>query len=286
MPSLLLTILSTTAIGVVIKIAETHVKERLTMLFANYVAASLVSAVLWVHAGAILSISTPASIMAPIGGFIFAGNFFLMILAIKKRGVALTVTLMRLSAIVPVTASIILFADSPSNIQIAGAVGALIAAALLSVGVKGGEEALGGIRTSAIILILTSIGLLICFGSADLIMKLFERLGNPGEKSLFLAMLFGFAALFVLVAILLRGVGITLADFGWGIMLGIPNLFASYFLVSALSVFPAYIVFPTVAAGTVMLITVIAIAGFKERLTYLGAIGIFLTFASILALNR
>ena len=282
----MLTILSTTAIGVVVKLAETRISERLTMLFANYVTASILSTLLWLNSDIPFSLSSAALVMAPIGGFIFALNFFLMIVAIKKRGVALPVTLMRLSAVVPITASIVLFRESPSSMQAAGAIGALVAAAMLSIGVKGGEAASGVTRTSTIILILSSIGLLLCFGLADLIMKLFERLGIPDEKPLFLAMLFGLAAVMVLMVILMKKAKIIMRDFVWGIILGVPNLFASYFIVSALRDLPAYIVFPSVAAGTVTLITLIAMLGFRERLNLWGIAGIILTFASIAALNR
>jgi multidrug transporter EmrE-like cation transporter len=116
-------------------------------------------------------------------------------------------------------------------------------------------------------------------------MKLFERLGVPDEKPLFLALLFCFAAFSVGVALLIRRARMTLIDFTWGIVLGVPNLFASYFLVSALRELPAYVVFPTVSAGTVMLITIIAIFIFHERLKLLGFAGICLTLASIVALN-
>ena len=265
----------------------------MTMLLGNYITASILSVLLW-YASIIsgpaqghgaFTLSKAAWIMAPIGGFIFAFNFFLMIIAVKKRGVALPVTLMRLSAVVPVSASIVLFKESPAGLQIAGICGALAAAVLMSLGIKGGEQAASPKKISAFILAITVIGLLICFGTADLIMKLYERWGVPDEKPLFLSMLFGFAAIFVTVVMLAMKAKPTLTDLAWGVALGIPNLFASYFVVSALAILPAYIVFPAVAAGTVMLITIIAAFIFKERLGTLGLIGIALTLASIWALK-
>jgi drug/metabolite transporter (DMT)-like permease len=266
----------------------------MTMLLGNYITASLVSYTLWQLSPAsdayakghdVVFLSKAAWIMAPIGGFIFALNFFLMIVTVKKRGVALPVTLMRLSAIVPIIASIIIFKESPTGLQIAGMVGALVAAVMMSLGMEGGEQAVSPVKISAFILAITAIGLLLCFGTADLLMKLFERWGVPDEKPLFLSALFGSAAIFVGIVMIILKASPTLTDLLWGVGLGVPNLFASYFIVSALTQLPAYIVFPGVAAGTVMLISLIAALIFKERLGVLGIIGIVLTLASIWALK-
>lgn len=111
MIDLFLTIVCTTSIGVIIKLAETRTRERLTLLLFNYIVASIVSfaIALWGVTGrtygleSSLSLSRFAILLAPLAGFIFAFNFFLMILAVKKRGVALPVSLMRLSAVVPIS---------------------------------------------------------------------------------------------------------------------------------------------------------------------------------------
>ena len=294
MINLILTVLCTTSIGVVIKVAETRVRDRMTMLLGNYITASMLSWILFAASPAansltgghdVIFLSKAAWILAPIGGFIFALNFFLMIIAIKKRGVALPVMLMRLSAIVPVVASMIIFRESPTGMQAAGMLGALAAAVMMSIGLQGGEQASSPVKTSALILAISAIGLLICFGTADLIMKFFERWGVPDEKPLFLSTLFGFAAIFVGIVMIIMRTKPVLSDLGWGVALGVPNLFASYFMISALAQLPAYIVFPGVAAGTVMLISLIAVFIFKERLGIIGIIGIALTLASLWALK-
>ena len=139
MLDLLLTIVCTTSIGVIIKLAETRVHEKLTLLLFNYIVATLVSFGLFLYSRQMgmegtdvrFSLSSFALVLAPFAGFIFAFNFFLMILAIKKRGVALPVSLMRLSAIVPVAASLIFFGETPSWLQVLGMLGALAAAVMM-----------------------------------------------------------------------------------------------------------------------------------------------------------
>ncbi len=295
MLDLFLTIACTTSIGVIVKLAETRTHERLTMLLFNYIVAAIVSFSVFlvpVLAGRPLSgqanlfaLSVFAMILAPVAGFIFALNFFLMVVAIEKRGVALPVSLMRLSAIVPIAASMIFFGESPGWLEVAGIVGALAAAVLMSLSFRGGEQIKHPGRESMLMLVLMSLGLLFCFGLADLSMKLFERFGRLPEKPLFLAVLFAFAGITIGVGMIVRRVRIRWIDAGWGIILGVPNLFSSYFLVGALAVLASYIVFPMVTAVTVMLIALIGRFAFGEEIGKLGIIGIVLTLASIIAVN-
>ena len=91
--------------------------------------------------------------------------------------------------------------------------------------------------------------------------------------------------MFVGIVMIIMKTKPTLTDLGWGVALGVPNLFASYFMISALAQLHSYIVFPGVAAGTVMLISLIAAFIFRERLGVIGIIGIALTLASIWALK-
>ena len=285
MTDLLLTILCTTSIGVIIKLSENRIHDRLTMLLFNYIVATLISTFLLFNSSPTLTLTTPSMILAPVTGFIFAFNFFLMIIAIKKRGVALPVSLMRLSAIVPVGTSLIFFAEPPQILQIIGMIGALCAAVMMSLSFKGGEQSKTEKDGSKFLLAVYSIVLLLCFGLADLSMKIFERLGQSGEKPLFLAILFGCAGLTIMIAMIARKTRVTMIDVIWGIVLGIPNYFTSWFTVSALSKLPSYIVFPTITAATVMLIAFIGVVFFKEKIGKLGIAGIVLTLVSIWLVN-
>jgi len=282
-----MTIVCTTSIGVIIKLAEPRVSDRLTMLLFNYIVATSVSFLLLTlgNGQSTSTLSTISWYLAPVGGFIFALNFFLIILAIKKRGVALPVSLMRLSAIVPVGVSLIFLGENPGILQILGMIGALTAAVMMSLSFRGGEQKLNSLPEPKIILALSSIGLLLCFGLADLSMRLFEEFADPSEKPLFLAILFGCAGLTVGIAMIIGKTKINLTDILWGIGLGIPNYFASWFTVTALTELPSYIVFPSVTAATVMLIALIGRVFFKEDIGRWGLVGILLTLLSIVAIN-
>ncbi len=289
MLALAFTILSTTSIGVIIKLSESRVKERLTMLLFNYIVATIVSLLLLFTGSQSenldWSLSKAAWILGPLGGFIFALNFFLMIMAIKKRGVALPVSLMRLSAIVPVGVSIIFLSESPGWVQVIGMIGALVAAVMMSLGLKGGESKTSGPRESNMTLVISSMALLLCFGLGDLDMKLFEEFGRSFEKPLFLAVLFGSAGLCVLIAMIVMRVRMRVVDVVWGLGLGVPNYFSSWFTVQALEQLPSYIVFPVVTSVTVVLIALIGKIFFREEIGRLGIFGIILTIGSVIAIS-
>lgn len=287
MLDLILTILCTSGNAIIIKLAETRISNRLAMLFCNYVVAGGTGIVvsLITEPGGISQLSTFSRVMGVIGGGIFAANFFIYFVAIKKRGVALPSALMRLGAVVPLIVSILFFRESPSILQVAGIVGALASAVMLSLGVHGGEMRISEKSGKAFLLAVWALALLLCFSIPDLINKLFEQLGEPTHKSTFLAIIFSCAGIFVGIAILVQRIKIRSSDILWGALLGFPNLFASYFLVSALTKLPAYLVFPTTSAASVMVVAIVAVIAFRERIKLVGVIGMILTLLSLVAIN-
>jgi drug/metabolite transporter (DMT)-like permease len=284
---LILTLVCTSANAIIIKLAETRIRDRISMLFVNYVVAGSIAAMFsfgFEHAS-LGNLGGLSKALGVFGGFIFAFNFFLYFLAIKKRGVAIPSALMRLGAISPLIASVVFFRERPSWLQVAGIVGALGAAMMLSLGIKGGEMTKSGSNESKFHMALWAVGLLLCFSIPDLINKLFQQLGDPEYKSVFLAVIFTCAAIFVGIAAIVKKSQFHREEIIWGILLGIPNLLASYFLVAALTKLPAYIVFPLTASGSVLLVSLVAVTAFKEKMGWLGIAGIGLTIASLVAIN-
>ncbi len=282
---IVLAVLSTTAIGLVFKLAEGRVSEKITLLLGNYIVAVLISFMFVVFEdGAFWRLSTPSLILGTAGGLVFAGNFFLMTVAVRKRGMALPVILMRLSAIVPILASIAFLGETPTILQYLGLAGAFCAAVLLSLHLRGGEAAKKK-EESRLTVVVSSLGFLLCFGLADLSLRMFEELGRAGEKPFFLAFLFLVALGVFILAAWIRKTKIRIPDLLWGFGLGVPNMLAAYFVVSALREFPAFIVFPVVSAGTVVLVSILAFFLFGERIGRWGLAGIGLTVLSIAAIN-
>jgi len=283
--SVVLAIVSSTLIGVVFKLSELRVSNSFLMLAANYFIATSISVILWKSQQSPVDISTGSIVLAVVAGAIFAGNFFLMSHAVKNFGVGLPVILMRLSAIVPIAASILFFGEDPAVNQYVGFTGALIAAAMLSVSMKGGIRNIS-IGENKFSLVVSSFLLLFCFGTADLSLKIFDITADQNSKSLFLTILFAVAFSTMLAAALISKAKFKLNDLFWGMALGIPNMLSAFFMMSALKELPAFVVFPLVSVGTVLLITAIAIKFFKEKLSLMGFLAIILTIISIWQINQ
>ena len=74
-------------------------------------------------------------------------------------------------------------------------------------------------------------------------------------------------------------------EFSAGAAVGIPNYFSSSFLLKSLSGLPAFVVYPAFSAGTLVLVTVIAIIMFREIPGKKTWIGIGLIAAALILLN-
>jgi multidrug transporter EmrE-like cation transporter len=116
-------------------------------------------------------------------------------------------------------------------------------------------------------------------------MKIFDETGIQSQKPAFFAVLFFIAAISIAVSMLTGKIVPNLKDSVCGIALGVPNLFSSYCLIAALNELPSIVVFPTVAAATVMLIILIARFIFAEEIGRAGVAGIILTIISLIAIN-
>jgi len=284
MLAVILAIVCASAIGVVMKLAESRGVDRFHLLWANYVMATGASAALWAAGDQPLRLAPLTVGLAVAGGLVFAGDFLLMFMAVKLRGMALPVILLRLSSVVTIGVSIAVFGEDPGMFQVVGILAAFGAAVILSAAVKGGAVQREGGRSLAW-LVVSSLVLLWCFGMADLSLKLFERLGQPKEKPLFLTTLF-FTALVVFTLIALaRRVPLRRTSVLWGLALGVPNMLVSFFVVTALAQLPSYVVLPLVSAGTVVLVSFIATLAFKEKVGGWGLVGLALTLAAIVAMN-
>ena len=83
----------------------------------------------------------------------------------------------------------------------------------------------------------------------------------------------------------MKGLKVTRRDLITGLAVGIPNLFSSFFLILALETIPAAVAFPIFGAGTIVIINVVGMAFFRERLTRVELAAVGLTIAAIVLIN-
>jgi len=79
--------------------------------------------------------------------------------------------------------------------------------------------------------------------------------------------------------------GLSLMDVVFGLAIGIPNYFSALFLLRSLEAIPAVVAYPSYSAGTIIMITVVSMLIFKERLNKRKMIALGIILAALVFLN-
>ena len=274
---LILTILGSLLTSVVLKINETRGGNRFVVAGTNYAVAALLALLMggmthldigggWIGLGLLTGVG-------------FIGGFLLIMQGISTIGLAIPTSAARLSMLIPVTGSILLFDEHPSGSQIAG-VGAGIAAFVMLGAAQRGGPGRAGLDVTAVGILLA---LFTVVGCTDFSMKAAQTHGVHKDAYAFWIFLSAAACCWIIVAI--RRPPLLRADLLLGIVLGIPNYFSVYFLLLALRELHAAIVFPTVSAGGVIAVTTTAVIFWREHPNRTAWIGIALAAAAVALLG-
>lgn len=183
-------------------------------------------------------------------GLLYMANLVLMGRSMNENGIGLTVSVMRISLVIPVIVSIFIFAEQTSTFRVIGLVTAFAALAVLFKPSKV-ERSTAGLYVLLIIFLLTGIG--------DVSLKVFQASDDQIiDKWLFMGVVFTTCAVLSIGFIVVRPKPIPTADeFKAGTLVGIPNLTASIFILMGLELIPASVAFPTsnltiITAGTLL----------------------------------
>ena len=71
----------------------------------------------------------------------------------------------------------------------------------------------------------------------------------------------------------------------WGLALGVPNVFSTVFLLAALALVPAIIVYPLINVGIILFTTLLAFVIWKEKLNRWGILALTSGLLAILFLS-
>ena len=130
---------------------------------------------------------------------------------------------------------------------------------------------------------------LVTFGGGDAMARIFNHVGLESENQLYFLILFTVASILTLILLILEyrktGKKLILKEFLVGILVGIPNYFSSALLLRALYGLPAFIVYPCFSAGTLLLVTILGAAVFKERPGRKAWIGLGIIIIALVCLN-
>ena len=274
---LLLAIVSSAMISIFMRLSERHISNNLTMLAANYLACTILSA-LYGGGGKLFSVTEGFGDMVLLGvvsGVLFLASFVIYNRNVSINGVVMSATFMKLGVLVPTAMSVFLFREVPKSGQIIGYVLALAAIALIHF-----DNGKAKVNKKWLLL-----SLLLCGGLTDGMAKVFEQMGHPALKDLYLFFNFLVALVLCVLLVLVKKQRFALPELGLGLLLGIPNYFSSRFLLLSLQEIPAMIAYPTYSVGTIVFVTVVGMVFFREAISRKKGLALALIAAALILLN-
>ncbi len=297
---LALKVLCSVGVGLTVRHAAHKGINRLGMIRINYAAAAIIAFLLLVVRPEV-RVSRNTLWIALVAGISYAATMLLWSEAISRSGIALTVGFTRMSVIIPVLVSMLVWKEIPRLTQGVGIV--LGVAALLITGRRpardcpqefpaGNSGAVPSPTRPAGPLLLA--GLFVASGIAALSTKLFQELCPAQENLHFQALLFVVA---FFVATVSSGT-VPLFRSGkrdspqhrertdrksleWGWVLGAVNVGSSIFMVLALGLIAGPLAFPISAAAEVAVLAVLGRVVWKEPLDRLSMVGLGMTLAAL-----
>ena len=275
---LILAVLSSTMVSVVMRLSTGKVKNNMSMLAANYVVCTALSAV---NAGG--HILTPAEALpATVGLGIVNGAFYLLAFLLlhynmKRNGVVLASTFMKLGLLVSMAVSVLFFREMPGVLQWIGfaiAIGAII---LINYEKGGDTGAAGGQMWLIVLLVVAGLG--------DAMAKVFDTYGDTAYSGQFFIYTFFFDLLACLFLLVKNGEKPSMKEIGYGLALGVPNFFSARLLLKSIEHLPAVLVYPTVSVAIILVVTMVGLAFFKEKLKPRQLAGIGAILVALVLLN-
>lgn len=210
-------------------------------------------------------------------GAIFFTSFMLYQASIRHNGAALSGIFGKLGVLVPTALSAAIFRQLPEGLQWIGVALALIAIVVSQLGSARGGSGMGFAPARRSLLPL----LMLVMGLAEFSNKVFQGFAGELHRGVFLLATFSTALFISAAAVIRRGAMPGRADLALGVVVGIPNVLCSYFLIMALSTINATVAFPTYSASGVVVIALGARIIFGDRLSRWQWIAVGLTAAGL-----
>ena len=276
---LLLTVICSTSIALILKYSDTRKGEPIVLLAGNYLVASIIALVILFYTE--LKIFSVETLLFGSGlGLLFVVSFFIYAKAISYAGTGLATTSSRLSVIIPITFSIILFNEEPKINHLIGFLFTLITFIFFYFSVKGNHKEGDGI-VKYLFLLAVFVGI----GINDFAMKVFKSWRPSGEEPYFVLFIFSSAFIYASFYILIKKIKIEKHTLIGGLVLGVPNVFSTIFLLAALAILPAILVYPLMNVGIIILTTFLAFLIWKEKLNRNGVLALISGLIAILLLS-
>ena len=275
---LILAIVSSALVSVFMRLSEGKVKGNIAMLVSNYLMCTLIAGMecgfrdLVDPSNPLLAITTA---MGAVNGLFYLGGFLLFQMNIRRNGVVLSSTFMKLGLLVTLAISVCVYGEVPSVLQTLGF--AVAVAAIVMINYRPGQGKAGSK--------LWLIWMLLVGGMADGMSKIFEESGVPGMGSQFMFFTFGTALVFCILRMVVKGQKLGKWEILYGLLVGVPNFYSSRLLLRALENVPAVIAYPVYSVGCILVVTVTGVLLFRERLEKKQWVALGLILAALVLLN-
>ena len=274
---LILAIASSALVSIFIRLSENYVKNNISMLCMNYMMCLMLAVG---YTGMDKVFETGEGFGTAIGlgvvnGILFLASFVLLQINVRRNGVVLSATFMKLGVLVPTLLSVIAFREKPEVQQVIGFLIALMAIVLINFE-KGQGEA--GFKIGLLLLLLGG-------GSGDAMAKIYDEVGAAQFEEQFLCFTFASALVLCVILAIKKQQKLTKTDILFGLLVGIPNYFSARFLLKAVGEVPAVVAYPTYSVATIVVISLVGMLCFKEKITKRQQAAIGIILVALILLN-
>lgn len=301
---LFLAILSSTGVSLILKYGEKKQFNRYLITSANYFIAFSISLGLsypvlknselcrfklgnfidlFSNLGCSLPLNYQQSILWALIVGIFAGIlYFLGFISIQaslnEKGVGITGAFSKLGILIPMILSLIFWKEFPNYIQSIGILTAIASIFVINP-VLEKKKTLSKVD-------FTLLSVFIFVGLAEFSNKLFQKYGGDYYKSIFLFVVF-FVAFFISIFFAWKKARskLQLKAIFLGLLAGIPNLFASYFLIKSFDYFKTTIAFPIYCTGSILLMSLAGFFIYREKMKTREIFAVVLIVIGIIFMN-
>ncbi|RKD34711.1 EamA family transporter [Thermohalobacter berrensis] len=301
---LFLSIICSASIALIFKYSESNRVNRYAVTTVNYLTAFSVSLLMSIkdrlitfkevysittflndtkkvvlHNKGIFSVQSSiiwAIIVGIIAGVFFFLSFIYYQKSVRENGVGLAGTFSKLGVLVPMALSIIFWNEIPTLIQWFGILLSIVA--IIIVNVSFSKEVIKDLRVSLLLLFIFG-------GISEFSNKIFQKYALIEYKSLFLFFVFFTAFIISLIFTIIKNKKITNKDLIVGFLVGVPNLFTSFFLIMAFNYVKTSVALPVFSAGSILVISICSQMFFKEELTKKEKISIVMIIIALILVN-
>lgn len=269
---LIFAIISSALVSIIMRYSEKYIDNNISMLSINYLMCLILAGIYmgFHHLYIPLHGMNQSIILGIINGILYLSGFILLQRNINKNGIILSSLFMKLGILIPMLASIFIFKELPSIIQLTGFIIAIIS--IIFMNIKK-EETNINFKFDLLLLLIIN-------GITDTMSKIFDEVGNTLLSEQFLFYTFLFAFILCIVLTFIKKQNFYKNEVIYGLLIGIPNYYSARFLLESLQSVPAVIVYPTYSVGAIIVVTIVGIFIFKETLykyQKISMIGILIT---------